>query len=615
MDYDKFDDPNFDPFATKKAMQNSPPSTPATFDATPPQVHKPEPIKADSPLNIADLSTNVDESSPPEVDDAPPELEPPKKKPPVLGKNRKPLRKKVVKPRAKAPEPIVDPADPAPSTGAYSADFDKFDDPNYNPFETKKAMQNSPPISPVPKSSGAYNIDYDKFDDPNFNPFETKKAMQNSPTPDQQPAPVKDDKFDDPNFNPFETKVKMQNSPPPSPHPSASARPLTPPGMPDEKFEDPNFNPFETKAKMSNSPTPPTTTVDYDQYDDPNFNPFATKVKMQNSPPASPRPERLSVTNDAEKFDDPNFNPFETKAKMRSSPTPEEQDTSPANQLSPQQLNKTHDVESTLSPNVTMTTKSLNSTTTESDHFVSADEDENADENGDENHDPNVTVDMGPHRSTFSGKKSLENATAFVQQVSGERVKYTSKDMEVIRREARVDNDSTREELGQMRLICSQYEETIVKLQQMQLTELAKKDKELSRAIDDRDSLQDDVTALDKSFTDLHSRFTRLRSTLDNMRKNEETLKESIKQYESRLKQEQGRYQVLKKSSYELVTRANAEIEQVESNTAKENATLQVELKRLRLQNQSLESQVDRKDTENKELTQICDELIASAHR
>ena len=30
-------------------------------------------------------------------------------------------------------------------------DFDKFYDPNFNPFATKKAMQNSPPATPVEK--------------------------------------------------------------------------------------------------------------------------------------------------------------------------------------------------------------------------------------------------------------------------------------------------------------------------------------------------------------------------------------------------------------------------------------------------------------------------------
>ena len=74
---------------------------------------------------------------------------------------------------------------PPPSKGAYTVDYDKFEDPNFNPFESKKAMRNSPDITEeLPASKGDYSVDLDKLDDPNFNPFESKKAMQNSPTPD-----------------------------------------------------------------------------------------------------------------------------------------------------------------------------------------------------------------------------------------------------------------------------------------------------------------------------------------------------------------------------------------------------------------------------------------------
>jgi hypothetical protein len=74
---------------------------------------------------------------------------------------------------------------PPPSKGAYTVDYDKFDDRNFNPFESKKAMRNSPEITgELPASKGNYSVDLDKLDNPNFNPFESKKAMQNSPTLD-----------------------------------------------------------------------------------------------------------------------------------------------------------------------------------------------------------------------------------------------------------------------------------------------------------------------------------------------------------------------------------------------------------------------------------------------
>ena len=85
----------------------------------------------------------------------------------------------------------------------FLSDFDKFDDPNFNPFESKKAMSNSPTpgedeIKPKP---AAYTMDFDKFDDPNFNPFESKgPKMANSPPPpsevrkeEKESAPANDE--------------------------------------------------------------------------------------------------------------------------------------------------------------------------------------------------------------------------------------------------------------------------------------------------------------------------------------------------------------------------------------------------------------------------------------
>ena len=90
-------------------------------------------------------------------------------------------------------------------------------------------------------------------------------------------------------------------------------------------------------------------------------------------------------------------------------------------ETSPQQLDRTKDASTNQQP-------SLN-TTAESDHFVSADEVEMSIDNGtrfiDENHDPNITIDK---RST--AKASI---STLVQKVAGEQVKFTSKDMDIIR--------------------------------------------------------------------------------------------------------------------------------------------------------------------------------------
>ena len=60
------------------------------------------------------------------------------------------------------------------------------------------------------------------------------------------------------------------------------------------------------------------------------------------------------------------------------------------------------------------------------------------------------------------------------------------------------------------------------------------------------------------------------------------------------------------------IFRANEEIENVDEQHKKDNLTLRAELRRIQIRNQSLEEELIRKENENKELTQICDELIAN---
>ena len=66
-----------------------------------------------------------------------------------------------------------------------------MDDPNFNPFELKSAIRNSPSPTPAkPKSSGysmgkkklhqlTFYNDFLDLDDPNFNPFKSKKSLPN----------------------------------------------------------------------------------------------------------------------------------------------------------------------------------------------------------------------------------------------------------------------------------------------------------------------------------------------------------------------------------------------------------------------------------------------------
>lgn len=80
-------------------------------------------------------------------------------------------------------------------------------------------LDNDPPAShngneeeiSVPKVS--YNFEPDKWDDPNFNPFNSKKTIANSPKLSRPSYGFDPDSFDD-SIDPFKSSNKMANSPP-----------------------------------------------------------------------------------------------------------------------------------------------------------------------------------------------------------------------------------------------------------------------------------------------------------------------------------------------------------------------------------------------------------------
>jgi len=178
---DNLDDPNFNPFETKTKVENK---FDEKIETKQPDVPKEQPTKAQPEVQSEkpDVPSEKPDVASENLDELNVDFEPPKRAPPKLGQRRPPVKKKVkkvVKPEV-TKEPEADDA-PLPAKGAYAVDFDKFDDPNYNPFETKSKVSNQEPDLPKPKAGG-YNLDFlDNLDDPNFNPFETKSKVENKP--------------------------------------------------------------------------------------------------------------------------------------------------------------------------------------------------------------------------------------------------------------------------------------------------------------------------------------------------------------------------------------------------------------------------------------------------
>ena len=183
---DNLDDPNFNPFETKTKVENK---FDEKIETKQPDLPKEQPTKAQPEVQSEkpEVPSEKPDVASENLDELNVDFEPPKRAPPKLGQRRPPVKKKVkkvVKPEV-TKEPEADDA-PIPAKGAYAVDFDKFDDPNYNPFETKSKVSNQEPANPEPDlpkpKAGGYNLDFlDNLDDPNFNPFETKSKVENKP--------------------------------------------------------------------------------------------------------------------------------------------------------------------------------------------------------------------------------------------------------------------------------------------------------------------------------------------------------------------------------------------------------------------------------------------------
>ena len=102
---------------------STPPSTEAPVDIT---------IDKEPPMETTIDKGTVEESE--DLNQLNNTFEAPKRKPPQLGKNRKPIKKKAppkAKPIPSPTPPVEEPVDtPLPAKGAYDIDYSKFDDPS-----------------------------------------------------------------------------------------------------------------------------------------------------------------------------------------------------------------------------------------------------------------------------------------------------------------------------------------------------------------------------------------------------------------------------------------------------------------------------------------------------
>ena len=333
MDFDKFDDPNFDPFKSKKAILNSPTEEKVDLAFVKPKetdqanIDKPVDVGSDQSFQETAEVTLLDKPQTTENKELPEKTATSKPKK-VVKKKRKPVVRK--------DQPAIEDEVAIPK-GSYSIDFSKFDDPNFDPFQSNKALANDEDPLNEPKSKpGAYSMDFDKFDDPNFDPFKSEKAILNSPTEEKVDfAIVKPKETDQANIDkPVDVgsdqsfqetaEVTLLDKPQTTenkelPEKTATSKPkkvVKKKRKPVVRKDQPAIEDEVAIPKGSYS-------IDFSKFDDPNFDPFQSNKALANDedPLNEPKPKSGAYSMDFDKFDDPNFDPFKSKKAILNSPT------------------------------------------------------------------------------------------------------------------------------------------------------------------------------------------------------------------------------------------------------------------------------------------------------
>ncbi|CAK6956991.1 transforming acidic coiled-coil-containing protein 3 isoform X2 [Scomber scombrus] len=207
-----------------------------------------------------------------------------------------------------------------------------------------------------------------------------------------------------------------------------------------------------------------------------------------------------------------------------------------------------------------------------------------------------------------------------------EMLKYSQKDMDAAIAKVQAEAKGKEEQwcakynklLGdglEMKKINAGFELVIAKMTDDHENESAMSKMKLEEALLEKEQVSSDLNAMERSFSDLFKRLEKYKEVVEGYKKNEQTLKGCAQDYLARIKKEEQRYQTLKAHAEEKIGHANEEIATVRSGYKAEVSALQAQLRREQLKVQSLEKSLDQKEKEAEELTKLCDELITKVQK
>ncbi|XP_041089397.1 transforming acidic coiled-coil-containing protein 1-like isoform X1 [Polyodon spathula] len=175
--------------------------------------------------------------------------------------------------------------------------------------------------------------------------------------------------------------------------------------------------------------------------------------------------------------------------------------------------------------------------------------------------------------------------------------------------------EESRQEVFEMRKIVAEYEKTISQMIEDEQRTAMSSQQGLQQLTLEKEQAISDLNSVERSLSELFRRYENMKGVLEGYKKNEEVLKRCAQEYLARVKQEEQRYQTLKIHAEEKLDKANEDIAQVRSKANSEAAAFHASLRKEQMKVDSLERALQQKNQEIEELTKICDELIAKLGR
>lgn len=181
---------------------------------------------------------------------------------------------------------------------------------------------------------------------------------------------------------------------------------------------------------------------------------------------------------------------------------------------------------------------------------------------------------------------------------------------ELIEQDYRSKIDCLRKDNTDMKQVVVQYERTIVELTENTHRDHKSNEDTLAETIRAKEQLQYDLNSAEQTIFDTLKRVEKLKQSVDGFKQNEDKLRSNNNECHQKLSKSEERYEKLKEHVTKKIDDANVLISKERKQKEVDLAGLQAALKKATNKANNLELEIQQKNIENQQLSQICDDLI-----